>query len=269
MTMPLYGLPTNGEHCQIQGFEYNREIAEQYGLDLSAVRTPEDLTPVFAELQRKAPDITPIFIRPFTSFTGQVDFLDNGYGVLTEDSGSTVIDLYRTEAFASLMRLFYSWQQSGYVFDYPQDGMAASFYLASGQVFGTITSGKVGFAAQETKNLGHEMEFLPFSAPYSTTTSQSTFWYVIPASCQEPEKAMQRLNLMYTDSNVSNLIMYGLEGVHYRRTSAGSNTITYVDGAHASGYAGPLRALPRWAFNSTPPAFPTSYTAATKSAKNT
>ena len=80
---------------------------------------------------------------------------------------------------------------------------------------------------------------------------------------------MQLLNLMYTDSNVSNLIMYGLEGVHYRRTSAGSNTITYVDGAHASGYAGPLRALPRWAFNSTPPAFPTSYTAATKSAKNT
>ena len=239
MTMPLYGLPTNGEHCQIQGFEYNREIAEQYGLDLSAVRTPEDLTPVFAELQRKAPDITPIFIRPFTSFTGQVDFLDNGYGVLTEDSGSTVIDPYRTEAFASLMRLFYSWQQSGYVFDYLQDGMAASFYLASGQVFGTITSGKVGFAAQETKNLGHEMEFLPFSAPYSTTTSQPTFWYVIPASCQEPEKAMQLLNLMYTDSNVSNLIMYGLEGVHYRRTSAGSNTITYVDGAHASGYAGP------------------------------
>lgn len=220
--MPLYGLPTNGEHCQIQGFEYNREIAEQYGLDLSAVRTPENLTPVFAELQRKAPDITPIFIRPFTSFTGQVDFLDNGYGVLTEDSGSTVIDLYRTEAIASLMRLFYSWQQSGYVFDYPQDGMAASFYLASGQVFGTITSGKVGFAAQETKNLGHEMEFLLFSAPYSTTTSQSTFWYVIPASCQEPEKAMQLLNLMYTDSNVSNLIMYGLEGVHYRRTSAGS-----------------------------------------------
>lgn len=298
--MPLYGLPTNGEHCQIQGFEYNREIAEQYGLDLSAVRTPENLTPVFAELQRKAPDITPIFIRPFTSFTGQVDFLDNGYGVLTEDSGSTVIDLYRTEAIASLMRLFYSWQQSGYVFDYLQDGMAASFYLASGQVFGTITSGKVGFAAQETKNLGHEMEFLPFSAPYSTTTSQSTFWYVIPASCQEPEKAMQLLNLMYTDSNVSNLIMYGLGGVHYRRTSAGSirshmstartlpatpgraaghtaisiypisgKDTTPTSGSRPKRQTGPLRAPPRWAFNSTPPAFPTSYTAATKSAKNT
>ena len=241
---PLYGLPTNGEHCQIQGFEYNREIAEQYGLDLSGVRKPEDLTPIFAALKEKAPDISPLLIRPRTFSCDPVDYLDDGFGVLTQGSGSTVVDLYRTEAFASLMKLFYDWQQAGYVCDYLQDGMADSFYLASGRVFGTITTGKVGFAAQETKNIGYEMGFIPLSEPLSTTNTQSTFWYVIPTSCRDPEKAMQILNLMYTDPTVANLIMYGIEGKHYRRLSPDSNIITYAEGPDAARYAG----LSGWAY---------------------
>ena len=232
---PLYGLPTNGEHCQIQGFEYNQEIADRYGLDLSGVRSPEDLTPVFAALKEKAPEITPVLIRPRTFSCDQVDYLDDGFGVLTQESGSTVVDLYQTEAFADLMKLFYTWQQAGYVVDYLQDEMIDSFYLSSGQVFGTLTTGKVSFAVEETKLIGYEMGFLPLSAPYSTTLNQSTFWYVIPASCEEPEKAMQMLNLMYTDPTVANLIMYGVEGVHYQRLTDDPDIISPL----SSGYAGP------------------------------
>ena len=236
---PLYGLPTNGEHCRIQGFEYNREIADQYGLDLSNVSSAEDLTPIFAELQEKAPDISPILIKPNTYSCDQVDYMDNGFGVLTEDSGSTVVNLYETEEYVSLMKLFYSWQQSGYVFDYLQDSKQDTFYLASGQVFGTLTSGKVGFAEEETKNVGYQMGFIPLSEPYSTSITQSTFWYALPTTCRDPEKAMQLLNLMYTDPTVANLVMYGIEDVHYQRLSEGSNIITYADGATQSGYGGP------------------------------
>ena len=241
---PLYGLPTNGEHCQMQGFEYNQEIADRYGLDLSRVQTPEDLTPVFAALREKAPDISPLLIRPRTFSCDPVDYLDDGFGVLTRDSGSTVVDLYRTESFASLMKLFYDWQQAGYVCDYLQDDMADSFYLSSGRVFGTITIGKVGFAAQETKNIGYQMGFIPLSEPLSTTNTQSTFWYVIPSSCRAPEKAMQLLKLMYTDPAVANLIMYGIEGKHYQRLSADSDIITYAEGPDASRYDG----LSGWAY---------------------
>lgn len=236
---PLYALPTNGEHCQIQGFEYNQEIADQYGLDLSNVHTAEDLTPIFAELQEKAPDISPILIKPNTYSCGQMDYMDNGFGVLTEDSGSTVVNLYETEEFVSLMKLFYDWQQSGYVFDYLQDSKQDTFYLASGQVFGTLTSGKVGFAEQETKNVGYQMGFIPLSEPYSTSLTQSTFWYVLPTTCRDPEKAMQLLNLMYTDPTIANLVMYGIEDVHYQRLSEDSNIITYAEGAESSGYGGP------------------------------
>ena len=241
---PLYGLPTNGEHCQIQGFEYNQEIADRYGLDLSGVQSPEDLTPVFEELKEKAPEITPVMIRPRTFSCSQVDYLDDGFGVLTHDSGTTVVDLYRTDEFASLMKLFYAWQCAGYVCDYLQDSMPASFYLSSGEVFGTFTAGKVGYAAQETKDLGHEMGFIPLSGPYSTTNTQSTFWYIIPSSCREPEKAMQLLNLMYTDPEIANLIMYGIEGVHYQRTQDDPDIITYPEGKDSSGYGG----ISGWAY---------------------
>ena len=38
---------------------------------------------------------------------------------------------------------------------------------------------------------------------------------------------MELLNLMYTDAEIMNLMSYGVEGIHYRKTEAGH--FTYVD----------------------------------------
>ncbi len=48
----------------------------------------------------------------------------------------------------------------------------------------------------------------------------------------EPEAAMKFLNLMYSDSDISDLLNYGIEGVHYQVSEEG--VYTYLPGQDAS-----------------------------------
>ena len=45
----LYAMPAKRDLYQTSGFEYDKEIADRYGLDLSGVQTLSDLKAVFAE----------------------------------------------------------------------------------------------------------------------------------------------------------------------------------------------------------------------------
>ena len=73
----LYALPTNKEWVRVNGFEYNREIARQYGLDFSCVHSIEDLTPVFAALRAQTTQISPIAVVPGFIYFDQVDTLSD------------------------------------------------------------------------------------------------------------------------------------------------------------------------------------------------
>ena len=54
--------------------------------------------------------------------------------------------------------------------------------------------------------------------------------YCIAASSENPEKAMQVLNLMYTNADVSNAFIYGLEGKHWQWVDKENNVVGYADG---------------------------------------
>ncbi len=49
----------------------------------------------------------------------------------------------------------------------------------------------------------------------------------IPATAENPERAMMLLNLIYTDVDLYHLYVYGIEGTHYTKNADG--TITYSD----------------------------------------
>lgn len=235
----LYALPTNRDRHRIVGFEYNQEIADQYDLDMARVQTAEDLTEIFAKLKRQTTQITPTVVVPGFIQFDQVDNLGDFLGVLTEDSGTNVVNLYETEVFQKLIYLIHDWYQKGYTLDYTQDAGVISYYLSSGTVLGCLTIGKLGFEAQENRICGHQIGFIPLSAAYCPSSSLENSWYAIPKTTTDPEKAMELVNLLYTDPYVANLMMYGIEGVHYERTKPDGNMIYLGNCRSPGGYHGP------------------------------
>ena len=66
-------------------------------------------------------------------------------------------------------------------------------------------------------------------------------------NCENPEKAVELLNLLYTNEEISNLMAWGIEGTDYVHTDEADNVIAYpegVDSTNANYYNWAKFALP-------------------------
>ena len=234
----LYTLPTSRDRHTSYGFAYNRDIAAQYGLDLSQVEDLEDLTPIFEALQAQTSDISPLVVTYGTTRYGLMDGLSDYWAVLLLDGGSTVTNLIETEYFETLAQQLYRWQQAGYLLDQTTEGGNAAYYLGSGQVLGTLVQGHVLYAAQESKFGNANVDYIPLSPAYYNSSNASLLGYAIPTASRYPEQAMTLLNLLYTDSYAANLLMYGIEGVHFVRDETDPSVLTYPDTGTPERYTG-------------------------------
>ncbi|MBW7453268.1 DUF3502 domain-containing protein, partial [Paenibacillus sepulcri] len=95
---------------------------------------------------------------------------------------------------------------------------------------------KPGIEAQEAAATGYELVSVPFAQPVTQTSNITIIMQGIAQNSQNPEKAMQFLNLLYSDSQLLNLLDYGIEEKHYIKTS--DTMIDYPSGitAATSGY---------------------------------
>nr|AHF23992.1 extracellular solute-binding protein family 1 [uncultured bacterium Contig16] len=60
---------------------------------------------------------------------------------------------------------------------------------------------------------------------YRETEYVGSGYWTIPKTAENPEAAVRLLNLMYRDTRITNLLTYGIEGVHYTVTDAGKGLI--------------------------------------------
>jgi putative aldouronate transport system substrate-binding protein len=107
----------------------------------------------------------------------------------------------------------------------------ATQLMKAGELFSYLCAYKPGIEYEETISSGREMVVAPLMEPVITQRSINSSRWGISVKCLNPGKAMQFLNLMYTNSDLVNLLVYGIEGEHYVRLPDG--TIDYPDGLNA------------------------------------
>ena len=150
----IWGVGNNVERGRSYGFEYNLDLADEYGIDLKNVRSVNDLSAVFAQVRDRCPGVFPTVVYP--NYYVPVDQLGNNtYGVLEHPEDTSIVNYYKTDAFWQLVELAYAWTQQGYTYDRFEDNNTLLYYMTSGNIFGSLCTAKPGFAAQESYLTGH------------------------------------------------------------------------------------------------------------------
>lgn len=237
----VYGVTTCRDLGAQVAFLFRKDIVDELGIDLSTVKDYEDLTPIFEQIHEAHPELyvtggaavqPSFFIKQFKN----VDFLADKLGVLLDYKEPTVSNFFESEEFKNMVELTTEWNQAGYIYpDITTDSSnSVQMLLSNGLAASYMQSWKPGAIVENQNTVqNYELEAAVLEEPAAFTMSVQSWMWAIPSNTKYPEKAMEFMNLLYSDEEVVNLLSYGIEGKHYVMTEDGFAT----DGPETAGYA--------------------------------
>ena len=241
----LFGIPTYKPYALTPMVVYKQEIADELNVDMSQVKTIFDLTDVLRKVKEAYPDMTPLVpVQTGTSGVNmtipEVDYLTDDYfspkGVLMGND-MTVVDYYGTDEFAEIAKLARTWYEEGLILQDAATTTSTSTELMSAEnSFCYVAS--YSYPPEDTAaSISAQVGGIPLGAvqigeAYLDTTSINALTWMVSSTSKVPEAALKFLNLTFTDPDVINLIIYGLEGRDYVLSEDGF--MSYPEGQDAA-----------------------------------
>lgn len=236
----IWGVPMNKDKASDSGFAMRKDVVEELGIDVSAIKTLDDVEEVLTLVKEKT-DYYPL-VSDHGALQGFLpyDELGDGLGVLENifDDNTTVVNWYETQTWQDLVKRMWDWNKKGLIMPDATSNTDSSVTTIGAVGFSTFGHFKPGVMNQASAEAGTELVNAQLY-PAVSTTNMVNASYCIPASCEKPEKAMQVLELLYNDPEIANLFANGMEGEHWVYTDKENNIIAYPEGkdANSTGYS--------------------------------
>ena len=235
-----YGVTQLRDLATNMGLLCRKDIADEIGLDPTQKLTYADLEGIYQKVKAKYPNIYPQVPFNVGGSTGagfySWDVLGDGLGALANYglNDTKVINLYETPEYKAICNTMYDWYKKGLILpDAATNTTNGVTLIKNDKAFALVTNQKPGFANQQAGQTGKEMYAIALTEPYTNTYQVNNFLWTISTNCEDPVSAMKMLNLMYTDADVANLLIWGIEGKHYVKTDV-PNIIDYPAGVDSS-----------------------------------
>jgi putative aldouronate transport system substrate-binding protein len=239
-----YGVPTNKELAAAGGIVYRKDVTDELGIDMSNVKTPQDLDAVYAVVKAKRPDLTPLYTTAgaFNShFFANYDFLGDSTipgAILKDQDGTTVTPMEKIDRYKEYLNLTRDYFKKGYInADAATTQVASADAWKAGTVFSTIEPMKPGKDAEIASAAGLTGKLAQIMMTEKTVATSETAGSMlgISSTSKDPARAMMLINLLHTDKEINNLLNFGIEGEHYTRNgeiiTATGNTANYNPGS--------------------------------------
>lgn len=239
----LYSVPSVNVWSNGYGMAISQEALDEVGIDASTLKTWDDVHEAFLAMKKANPDMYPLV--PAWAGGGMqkafaFDNLGTGFwdalGVLEDASSdsTTVVNMYETESYKNFVEMMYQWNQEGLLM--PD---ATTTTQATNDLIGTVGYACIeNISPDKRQSLelgtywgnGKKGALVQLVDPFISSDAGGSS-YFIPAVSEHADKAMQLWNLMYTDVELENLLVNGIEGTDFEFTDDTHKTVQKIDGS--------------------------------------
>lgn len=237
----LYGIPANKEVGQQLGWAYNAKMAKELGIDMTNVKTLEDLEPILEKVKKEKPELK----MPMAAGSGFFPYMPYDYvlgetlpfGIALEGDTTKIVNIYEQKDVKDTLSTLRRYYQKGLIHPQaatdndPHDMKVENWFVRKEQY-------APGAVETWSQNAGYEIGYNAMHDPLTINNSVTGSVMAISAASKNPDKAMEFLNLLNTDEYLRNLVDKGIEGEHY--TTNENGTITKTDKSD-------LYSMPSWA----------------------
>lgn len=219
----LYAIPANKDRASYFSLVYRKDIADKYNMDMSNVKTLEDMYPYFDIIKEKETGMYAYAINgggtPWYIYSGFESFaLGESLGFLPGEDGKVKF-FPETEEYKKYALQAKTMYDAGYLHkDCAVDDNAAKL-KEQGKAFAWIEVGIPGKVNEVAAKYGYELGEIKLTEPYLTAVGLQGSMMAIPFSCENPVRVMKFVELLNTDPYLNNLICFGIEGEHYKKVS--------------------------------------------------
>lgn len=231
MAGKIWAVPNYQIAAKAEGFIIQKRFIDKYNIDVSKIKTQDDIEPVLEIMKANEPDIIPI--------AGTTNMFDYGKlwgfareGFRVDDQNYTVVNTVESPEYKSFIERQRRWYELGYI--YTDDAILTTLpdLRKTGKVaVGWDTVMKPGGEVEDYAKFGdNEVVYVRISEPEFTGVLDTMT--AINRKSKHPEKALQLLELVNTEPELMNLLSYGIEGKHYQLVA--ENTIKKIE---KSGYS--------------------------------
>ena len=222
----LYALPTNKETFGLNGFDVDKEYAEECGIDLDAIKTMKDMEEVLEIVKKKKPDIIPLFMMKNYSLRAERTWDPIGGAstsgvVFVDDDSVTVVDQYQTPEMKESYKTAEAWRKAGYI---NEDAATVSSETVWQQrkafARGVLPLGPIPEYVGPSNNV---IKRVVIGDRVISTSSGVNAMQAFSSTSKGIDRAIMFFDKFATDAKMINTLAFGIEGVHYRLTDTSVN----------------------------------------------
>lgn len=142
------------------------------------------------------------------------DNLGDQYSLIYVDSETdTVMNYYATEEYKAAVTMAHEWYENGLVYkDSAITEQTRDAQISGGLSFSISGQGGPATPINKIASTQHNVLCKQLATPVISSSNLIKFGFCMPVTCKEPEAAAKFLELMYTNSDIMNLLLWGVEG---------------------------------------------------------
>jgi len=234
-----YAVPTNKELSVPWGFVYNATMADEIGFtdaEAAKVQTMKDLEPWLEKAKKAHPDIYPYntdgsmgFMQWVHGFSPVSDFVVNMKDRPDETGkwDETIMVPFETDWMKDYLKTVRSWYTKGYI--NPDAGLttydpspvmnAGKFFIQPMPLKGSNIKAQELVIASGNPDLKLKEVYGEPKTVQTNDTGGSML--AIPTSSDHSVQAMQLINLMHKDSNLLNMMLFGVPDTMWKKDADG------------------------------------------------
>lgn len=227
-----YAVPNQKEIGVAPMWVFTKEYVDKYNIPYEEIHSLKDLEPWLKVIKEKEPDVTPLYITKGFSAPAYFDQLVDPLGVEYDDENLTIKNMFETDKMKEELNTLQDFYNKGYI---NKDAATAKDDKSVKRLV-TKADGQPYADGLWSKDLGYDVVSSPIMKTHITNGSTTGSMIAISKTSENPEKAMEFLNLLNTDVYLRNLLNYGIEGTHYEKTGDTQIKLTSKAKDYSVGY---------------------------------
>ena len=139
-----------------------------------------------------------------------------------------IINMYDTDEFSDYVKMRKEWIEKGWI---TREYSKGTYYTDKNirRSLGYLQIYNPGLEVAVSKDKGYEIVQGKFSDAVFSADGVQAALTGVSATSKHPEEAVKMIEVMNTDKDIFNLMLFGIEGKHY--TKIDDNYISFIDGA--------------------------------------